>query len=335
MASLAALVVAALPATAALAEPVGGPLSIVSVSTPAQVKYELRLGNVAVRNNSASRVGVVNLRFELVPDRGAALPIAWSTIFPQKHCGRPVSGVLDCEYLVEAGPGTTVDVPVVLYVDPTSASTTAPAPRVKVTVGDPATGDSVTSAPVDRHKVAVDLAVSVDGPLTGRVGDVIDVRWLVVSNGPDPVGAYSMDFTAPGGTEWTGAAVASCDPVPRVVHHCGGSGERFYGTWQLRILSADVAPGSIRVFFDWTGGKPADPYFDWVDPDDTNNTVALTVKVGTGSPPPASATPSAGPLPVTGSDSMPYAFVGAGALAAGIVLLVVARRRRRPQFVAD
>lgn len=342
MAISAALLAAALPATAAFAEPAGAPLSIVSVGAPVQTKYELSLGNVAVRNNGAAPVYVVNLRFELVPVGGAALPIAWTKIFHLDKCNLPVSGVptpaLNCEYVVEVGAGKTVDIPVLLYVDPTSASTTAPAPKVKVTVGDPSTGDSVTTAPVDRHKVAVDLALTVDGPLTGRVGDIVDVRWRVVNNGPDAVGAYSMEFAAPGGTEWTGAAASSCDPVPRVVYRCVGTGPSS-GTWQLRIVSADVTPGSIHVFFDWTGGKPADPYFDWVDPDDTNNTVALTIKIDTSPRPSASASPSASPvaepLPATGSDSMPYAFVGAGALIAGIVLLVVARRRRRPQFIVD
>lgn len=371
-----ALVAAGGPAAVAHAAPAAASLSILSVSTPVEHRTDLTIDKVTVRNDGAAVVSTVDLRFELVSDPGDFGPITWSTLYDRTRChpSEPVLPVpaLDCAYPVQVAAGATVDIPVHLKVDPTTSSATAPAPKVKITAGDPQTGSSVTTPAVNRVRYSADLAVAVDGQPAGRVGDTVDVRWVVTNNGPDSTGSFGIGLAAPSGTEWTGAAAAQCNTIPTVFHRCIAvvdlpAGHSYSETWQLKITSADVAPGSIMVVADWNAGSPIDPYFELPDPDQANNTVPLTVKVDTSprpssssSPrPSASATPStspsshvtgapsasatasasptpvAGPLPKTGSNITPYALGGVGALVAGVVLLVLVRRRRQPQFTAD
>ncbi|HEX6500401.1 MAG TPA: LPXTG cell wall anchor domain-containing protein [Micromonosporaceae bacterium] len=359
-----ALAAAGGPAAAAHAAPVAASLSILSVSTPVEHRADLTIDKITIRNDGATDVSTVDLRFELVSDPGVIAPITWSTLYDLTPChpSEPVTPVpaLDCAYPVHVAAGAMADISAHLKVDPTTSSATAPAPKVKITVGDPQTGASVTTPAVNRVRYSADLAVAVDGQPTGRVGDTVDVRWVVTNNGPDSTGSFGIGLTAPSGTEWTGDAAAHCNPNPTVFHQCIAvvdlpAGRSYSETWQLKITSVDVAPGSVIVVADWHAGSPVDPYFGLPDPDQANNTAPLTVDVDTSPRPSVSATPSispsthvtgapsasasptpaAGSLPKTGSNITPYALVGVGALVAGGVLLVLVRRRRRLQFTAD
>ena len=62
----------------------------------------------------------------------------------------------------------------------------------------------------------------------------------------------------------------------------------------------------------------------------TVTTVATSVDPASGSRPEAVAAPTAGELPQTGSDSDASLKIAGGALVAGVGLIVVAKRRRRP-----
>ena len=125
-------------------------------------------------------------------------------------------------------------------------------------------------------------------------------------------------------------------------------------TWQLKIVSATVGTGEIRVTSNLYGGG-MDPYLEISDPDSTNNTVALGVDIdtstggsGNGTPTPgtSTATPrpgsttaapqtggtssagTGGRLPTTGDNVALIGGIGLAALAAGTALLVLTRRRR-------
>ncbi|MFG2039115.1 LPXTG cell wall anchor domain-containing protein [Dactylosporangium sp. NPDC048998] len=342
--AVAALAAAVLPGGVAAAA--DAPLSLVSVSTPVQNRFDFTIAAVRVHNAGAA-VSSVHLRLKFVTDPGASNPIEWHHYRdqgPSCHITAPgtFDDVLDCDYAVSVAAGGTADIPVHAFVMPGNRTETAAAPRVQVFVGDPAASQSLTTGPVERVKHFADLTVSASSP-TGAVGDVVDVHLVMKNNGPADAFGFSVGLGAPEGTEWVGPAFEECWTPPRTATTCKPdglvkAGQTYERTFQLKIKSAVVEPGSVGVMANWQQGADPDPYFHLVDPDESNNTAEFHVTMGTAPHPSASAsagealpsaTASAGePLPVTGSNVPLYVTVGVALALAGAVLLVLVRRRR-------
>ncbi|WP_426503024.1 LPXTG cell wall anchor domain-containing protein [Dactylosporangium sp. McL0621] len=372
------LVAAATPGGVAQADPsagtpLGGPVKILSASVPVQNRADLAI-DVKVRNDGTLPTVGVKFRLTFLRQHPADDDsLVWHDDQRENEVCRHVdymSAAVDCTYHMTIAPGATAGIAIHALVDPTSSSLhSPPPPLVKIVAGDdPDTGDSLTTAPVDRIKQLSDFAATIVAQPRGRVGDIVDVAWAVTNNGPRAAPGYGLDLVAPSGTEWVGDAAANCGPPPRTVYRCKapalGAGQTYSETWQLRIVSANVATaGKIQVFTDWygLGNDMIDPYFSTLDEDHSNNTAAVNVTLDTSPRPSASVKPSAshssgpgggltpadpsagasttpgaaGPLPKTGSDITVYAIVGFAAVAAGAFLLVAVRSRRRARFSAE
>jgi LPXTG-motif cell wall-anchored protein len=369
-----ALVAAATPGGVAQADPspgtpLGGPVKILSASVPVQNREDLAI-DVKVRNDGTSPTVGVKFRLTFLRQQHAdAVPLAWrDDRRGNEVCRYPAdlsTTAVDCTYYVTIAPGATADIAIHAMVEPNSSSRDSPPPPlVKIVAGHPDTGDSLTTAPVNRIKNLSDFAATIVTQPRGRVGEIVDVIWAVTNNGPRAALGYGLDLVAPSGTEWVGAAAAMCGPPPKTAYRCKapalGSGQTYSETWQLRIVSADVATaGKIQVFTDWygLGNDMIDPYFSTLDENLANNTAAVNITIDTSPRPSMSVKPSTspsggltpvdpsasasptpgvtGPLPKTGSDITVFAIVGFGAVAAGVFLLVAVRSRRRARFSAE
>jgi LPXTG-motif cell wall-anchored protein len=341
-------------------------VSIVSAGNPVAVGQDLSIDKVVVRNNGTTSVTEADVQFDLVPvSRSDFPPFDFGQSQTDPSCQFPPSTLPSytqaCHYPVQIAPGATADFAVKLRLSPSSASAASAPMLLRITVGSGADADSTTVGPIDRVKRQADISVRVAGPLKGRVGDTVDVTWTVTNKGPDALPDVQFIFTAPTGTEWTGAAAHQCDPpaIPNTKYYCVSDGTVAVGgeiseTWQLKIDSAAVGTGQILVTSDLNAGQPPDPYLEIIDPNPADNTVDLTVEVDTSTSGPTtspSATPtptpvatggvlspapvSASPTPVTpvalpktGMDSALIAAIAGIALATGVLLVFVAGRRR-------
>jgi hypothetical protein len=159
-------------------------------------------------------------------------------------------------------------------------------------------GSSLTTAPVNRIKQLSDFAATITTQPRGRVGDIVDVPRSVTNNGPRAALGYGLGLQAPSGTEWVGNAAAQRGTPPRTFYKCIapalGVGRTYSETWQLRIVSADVATaGKIWVLTDWygVGNDLIDPCFSTLDEDRSNNAAAVNVTIDTSPRPSASVKP--------------------------------------------
>ncbi|WP_271190126.1 LPXTG cell wall anchor domain-containing protein [Dactylosporangium matsuzakiense] len=322
------------------------PVSLVSVTTPVQDRIDFTIAAVRIHNAGAA-VNSVHLHLQFIVDRGKSQPIVWDADRdqgPSCHVSAPNSldAALDCDYPVSIAAGGNADIPVHAFVTEGDRTETAPAPRVRVFVGDPAAGQSLTTDPIERVKHFADLTVSASSP-TGAVGDVVDVHLVMKNNGPAHAWNFSIGLGAPEGAEWVGAGFEECWTPPRTSIVCkpGGfvePGQTYEHTFQLKITSTIAKPGVVDVLANWSQGADPDPYFHIVDPDTSNNTGEFHVTMGTAPHPSttsATAGPSAGtsagagePLPVTGSNVTLYITAGVALALAGTVLLILVRRRR-------
>jgi hypothetical protein len=299
-------VVGAWPAPASAAG--GAPIAIVSSGTPVAVGLDLTVDTLQVHNNSSVAVATLDVRFELV--RASAFD-AWPFDFSQDQTdsacdigNESPAYAVTCHYAVPIAAGAGAAIAVKLHLSPSTDSATAPAPQLKITVGTGADTDTVTVGPIVRVKRVSDLAVRVAGQLTGRVGGVVNVQWIVTNLGPDTAPSVGLVLVAPPGTEWTGSAAAACNPpaIPNTKFRCvsaqplpAGAGHAWTQTWQLKIDSLEVGAGEITVTTDLFTSTP-DPYLNALDPNSANNAANVTVDVEAG-PAPAgiSATRPTGP----------------------------------------
>ncbi|MGN9813163.1 peptidase [Micromonospora sp. BQ11] len=177
----------------------------------------------------------------------------------------------------------------------------------------------------------LDVAVTAK-PVTGTVGQTVDLTYEVVNNGPSDGGGPGVLITAPTGTVLLPAEWCYTDGTPGRVEpesaklRCNFESEfpsvasgygRITATVKLKIKSAPGADGTIVVdgATSSTESKPA------------NNTARIVFASGGGSGGDDDGG-SGGGLPVTGAPAMALAGTGVAVLALGAVLLVLFRRRR-------
>jgi LPXTG-motif cell wall-anchored protein len=348
------LITLATPAAAAPGDP---SLSIVSVGPAVAVATDLTIGALRVQNNTPAAISGVEVRFELIkaapPD---PFPFGFLSTQRDTACRRASTSVVQCSYPVQVAAGATADIAVALRLAPNTQSRSAPTPSLSITVGTDLDVDTTTVA-IDRVKRVADLSVRLAATPKGRIGDVVDVGWIVRNQGPDAALSLAITLTAPSGTEWTGSAAAACDPptVPKTQYRCRSNGalpagQELAETWQLKIVSATVGTGDITVAIPVV--STPDPYLDITDTNLANNAVALNVEIDTSPKPSDSPDPTAAPsassgsgdggdqgpggqpapgggepLPRTGSNVILVGTAGTATLLAGLGLLFVARRK--------
>lgn len=168
-----------------------------------------------------------------------------------------------------------------------------------------------------------DFAVTAE-PVSGNIGDTVEIPYTVINNGPSDGGA-GWTFKAPTGTvlvrddgPWcyflddNGQQVGElpevdCSTESEFPAKASGY-QGVKGKMKLRIISTPGDDGTLRVR----------PYPANADPNPTNDKVSLVVTVGG----------SGGGLPVTGANAVLVGGVGAAVVVIGAVLFYFARRRR-------
>ncbi|MGY0236614.1 hypothetical protein [Longispora urticae] len=242
----------------------GPPIAEDGIMTVGEVRVSL--------TETPSRTAVFHLVFEFAPSN---MEPAFQFADNGATCRVPEGGV----------PGTTLDCAYTVHLDDHDAGTFAPRIRITPlrdlpTMGGPLLWVKIAPEGMEdnyvrgggmvglRHRAHLTVAVA---PVTGQIGDVVDVPWTVTNVGPDELPGVRADLTltAPSGTEWTGAAAAQCDPpvIPKVKYHCHGSpgtlvpGGTMSETWQLRITSATVGTGRVTVALTDSSGEQIDVRF--------------------------------------------------------------------------
>lgn len=175
-----------------------------------------------------------------------------------------------------------------------------------------------------------DFAVTA-GSVSGSIGDIVEIPYTVINNGPADGGA-GWTFKAPTGTvlvndaQYDGPWCYFLDEHGRPAKElpevsCSTEGEfpakasgyqGVKGKMKLRIISTPGDNGTLRVrsFPESTESNPA------------NNEVKLVVTVSGGGG------GGDGGLPVTGANAALIGGIGGGAVAIGAALFFLARRRR-------
>ena len=208
---------------------------------------------------------------------------------------------------------------------------------------EPADNDTAFQIVTDPNPA--DLAVTAD-KATGKVGDTVQVMVNVKNKGPADAPSWRADLTAPKGTRFVGVSDAACGKPtatkpsatkpsatlvcdhPKLLPVSTGTyanGVSF--TVALKIEAADVgADGLVVVSQPGTEKNAADNKARIeVDLPGAGGPGAGGTGGGTGS---GGAPAGGGSLPVTGGQVALLATAGAGVLAVGVVLFVLARRRR-------
>ncbi|MFF5225293.1 LPXTG cell wall anchor domain-containing protein [Dactylosporangium sp. NPDC000521] len=173
-------------------------------------------------------------------------------------------------------------------------------------------------------------------PVSGKVGDVVDVPITVDYKGPGGIGQGETvtHFVLPDGAEFVEQLQGCADAPSGVERVCTSTGfleqpyDRPY-TYRLRIkiVKAIVADGKVHI--EGMGGdlKPADNTAKIVINVDGVVRPTASIPTGTSATASHSAAPAPG-LPVTGDKTTIVAATGAAVLIVGAVLLVLGRRRR-------
>jgi hypothetical protein len=185
--------------------------------------------------------------------------------------------------------------------------------------------DNYASFAFFTKKNTLDVAVKAPA-VSGSVGDTVDLKYEVVNNGPSDGGGPSVVITAPSGTvllpaEWcyTGGTEGETRPESKVLR-CNFESEyptvfsgygRIKATVQLKIKSTPGTDGTIVVKSDGVGSTESKP---------ANNRARIVVDSGSDG--------TAGGLVITGAPTGLVAGVGAAALALGVTIVVLFRRRR-------
>ncbi|WP_412541850.1 LPXTG cell wall anchor domain-containing protein [Longispora sp. K20-0274] len=317
-------------------------LSIVSLGE-AVVSYsqqssalELTMGPVTLRNTGAGAATKAVVRFELDARVSSAYQFAADADLNDPRCKHPAvpTGLgsefyLDCEYPVAIAAGGTASLTASHLLALRGGAGDA-LPTVKVTVTSSGEDSDTKSVVPTWKKLTADLAVTVDASrLHGNVGDVVDLPWTVTNLGPDvATDGFALILIAPPGTEWTGAAAATCNPprVPNTEYRCAshskvevGAAHSVTETWQLKIVSSTIGSGTVQVAI---SGNPAE--YRRVSDLNPANDIARIDPVRPGATP----TSGAAPLPVTGSSTTALVAGGAAAVLLGVVLTLLIRRRR-------
>ncbi|WP_173060308.1 CARDB domain-containing protein [Phytohabitans houttuyneae] len=169
----------------------------------------------------------------------------------------------------------------------------------------------------------IDVEVTVP-PVAGEVGQTVTVKYTIVNNGPSDGGGPAYDITAPSGTVlvhpggWCRVPDVEDQPAEATKLRCVVESEwltihsgygRLTGSVQVKIKSTPGTDGAIHAENIAVQAKESNP---------ANNTAAIVItQGGTG-----------GGLPVTGPRAGLVAGAGALLVAAGVVALVMIRRRR-------
>lgn len=172
-----------------------------------------------------------------------------------------------------------------------------------------------------------DFAVTAE-PVSGSIGDVVEIPYTVINNGPSD-GAAGWTFKAPTGTvlvrdngdedgPWCYFMDEDGHPVDELPEvNCSTEGEfpakasGYQGVKEkikLRIISTPGDDGTLRVR----------PHPENAESNPANDEVELVVTVGG----------SGGGLPITGANTGLVGAAGGGVVAIGTALFLFARRRR-------
>ncbi|MEV6525801.1 hypothetical protein AB0M43_28025 [Longispora sp. NPDC051575] len=277
--------IAAVVGCVALAVGLSGPVH--ADPTPPARTFWAELGGPTVAEDGVLTFGGVRVGITDTPSRVAVFHLTFELEDPElmphfqfladdngARCHTPPGGTpgrtQKCAYTVNLDGHDEAVFSPRLRITPLSADPAARASLIWVTFApegmDASARRGVRAAM--RHKAH--LTAAVHGPVTGQIGDVVDVPWTVTNVGPDELPGFraSLTLTAPGGTEWTGAAAARCDPpaIPKVEYRCVGSGILVPGatmteTWQLRITSTTVGTGRVTAQLIDSAGESEDMGF--------------------------------------------------------------------------
>jgi hypothetical protein len=315
-------------------------IGLVSTGTAVASRDSLAIGPVVVDIGMPAQTTQVTFRFQALEAAGGPplLSFLAEQTDPACHTVGAVTSanVVECAYTRQVDPAVDLDFSFALRTTrPLYHGTGAkPAIRVTINVGTLSIGTTISA---DRVKPEADFVVAVKHPIRAHVGGIVDIEWTVTNVGLDPVWGHDSDviLTAPTGTRWVGPGLDLCRATtPSMVYRCGlgvtepGAGKAHSRTWQLEILSADVGQGLVSArMFNATNLHPDD---DFVDPTPENNTAAINVEIvpAPSSSPAASPSPAPGALPTTGSPVVPAIAGGILAVALGLLVRALARRRR-------
>jgi hypothetical protein len=176
-------------------------------------------------------------------------------------------------------------------------------------------------------KNTLDVRVSAK-PISGKVGETVNLPYEIVNEGPSDGGGPSAVITAPSGTVllpadwcWTDGTEQQQLPESKKLR-CNFESEypavasgygRLKPTLRLKIKSTPGTDGTIHAESCCVGSTESNP---------SNNTVSIVFSAEAGSG------GSGGGLPVTGSPIVLTAGIGGAVVVLGIVLMLVFRRRR-------
>lgn len=205
-----------------------------------------------------------------------------------------------------------------------------PTTRAAARSGEANTSNNWVSYSVWTKANHYDFGVTVE-PVSGKIGDTVEIPYTVVNHGPADSGA-SWTFKAPSGTVLVDSGNdgspwcyfyndegQQVEELPEVT--CSNESEfpskasGYQGVKakiKLRIVSTPGDDGTLRVR----------PHELGTDNNPANDVAKLVVTV------PSSGGGGGGTLPVTGASTMIVVAVGGGVLVIGAVLFFVARRRK-------
>jgi hypothetical protein len=174
--------------------------------------------------------------------------------------------------------------------------------------GDADPSDNVGRFSVHTAANGADLQIT-GGSGSGAVGATVTIPVTVKNNGPASSPNTTVTVTAPTGTELVDLPT-NCEFVtPGKAAKCEGllaAGEENVGTFAFKIAASTIADDGKATI---SGTLE--------DRNESNNTSAITITIGSG-----------GGLPITGVKVSVIGGVGAAVLAAGAGLVLFARRRR-------
>jgi hypothetical protein len=214
----------------------------------------------------------------------------------------------------------------------TQASTSALAKR-KSALREIDESDNYASFAFWSKKNTLDVRVDAK-PISGKVGQIVKLRYEIVNQGPSDGGGPSMLITAPSGTVLLPAEWCYTD---------GTENEQRPESKKLRCNFESEYPAvasgygkvttTVRLKIKSTPGKDGTIYAESccvgsTDSNKANNTARIVFTTGGGTGATGDDGGSGGGLPITGSPVALVAGIGGAVVVIGIVLMFVFRRRR-------
>ena len=202
------------------------------------------------------------------------------------------------------------------------------------TTGTPPSGPPVVSPPDDGNVIippapSIALDKKADPATAAAVGDTITYTFHVTNTGNVPLTDVRVDEAAFSGTGELGEITCGPDGIANGAVTLA-VGEAIDCSATYRLTADDVTAGEVTNTATTTGTPPSGPPV--VSPPDDGDVEIppAPVPTPTPTPTPVPAPSSAGGLAITGGDVPVVVLVaGIGAVAAGVVLLLMRRRARR------